>query len=55
MAGLCNMLFYAASLLVPYYLLAGLVKWLARPLRRRGLPLRRAGIGGGLARALSLR
>jgi autotransporter-associated beta strand protein len=24
----CNMLFYAASLLVPYYLLAGLAKWL---------------------------
>ena len=30
MAMLCNAVFYAASLLVPYYLLAGLVCWIAK-------------------------
>ena len=30
MAQLCNGVFYAASLLVPYYLLAGLVRWIVR-------------------------
>ncbi|MEE8450716.1 MAG: hypothetical protein V3R99_02345, partial [Thermoguttaceae bacterium] len=30
----CNMLFYAASLLVPYYLVAAIVKWLCRSIGR---------------------
>jgi len=34
-ARVCNMVFYAAGLLVPYYLLAGLAKWLGGLLRRR--------------------
>ena len=34
LARVCNMLFYAASLLVPYYLLAGLVKWSIGAIRR---------------------
>jgi hypothetical protein len=34
LAWVCNMLFFAASLLVPYYLLVGLVKWLVAGMRR---------------------
>jgi hypothetical protein len=34
LAQVCNMLFYAACLLVPYYLLAGLVRWLLGPVCR---------------------
>ncbi|MGA2253586.1 MAG: autotransporter-associated beta strand repeat-containing protein [Thermoguttaceae bacterium] len=33
MANLCNGVFYAASLLVPYYLVAGLVRWIIQWLR----------------------
>ncbi len=33
MAWLCNGVFYAASLLVPYYLVAGLVRWIVQRLR----------------------
>ena len=33
MANLCNGVFYAASLLVPYYLAAGLVRWFLQGLR----------------------
>ncbi len=41
MAELCNGVFYAASLLVPYYLAAGLVRWILQGLR--GLAGRIAG------------
>ena len=41
MALLCNGVFYAASLLVPYYLAAGLVRWILR--RLQGLAGRIAG------------
>ena len=41
MARLCNGVFYAASLLVPYYLAAGLVRWILQ--RLRGLAGRIAG------------
>ena len=41
MANLCNGVFYAASLLVPYYLAAGLVRWIVQWLR--GLAGRIAG------------
>ena len=41
MAELCNGVFYAASLLVPYYLAAGLVRWIVHGLR--GLAGRMAG------------
>ena len=41
MARICNGVFYAASLLVPYYLAAGLVRWILQ--RLRGLVGRIAG------------
>ncbi len=47
MAMLCNGVFYAASLLVPYYLAAGLVCWILG--RLRGLASRITGTGSAAA------
>ncbi len=56
MAEICNGVFYAASLLVPYYLVAGLVRWILRGLcglaGRIGQPPAPAAVTAALVLAL---